>query len=156
MVVREMSPEALAQLGLVLFDEMLHQGQEILSPLPERRHADREDAQPVVEVRPERSSSHGSRQVTVGRREHAYVDLQGFVRPDPLELSLVEKAQQLRLQLERQVADLVQEDRAAVSRLEPAGPAVERTRERAPLVTEQLGLDELRRQRRAVDLDPAR
>src|SRR5690606_28139900 len=52
---------------------------------------------------------------------------------------------------ERQVGDLVEEQRAAVRRLEPALPAAERARERAALVSEELRLDERLREGRAVD-----
>ena len=52
-----------------------------------------------------------------------------------------------------QVANLVQEDRAAVGQLELAAPERRRAGERALLVTEQLALDELGRDRRAVHLD---
>ena len=52
-----------------------------------------------------------------------------------------------------QLADLVEEDRAAVGQLEPAGVPGDRAGERPLLVAEQLALDEPRGQGRAVDLD---
>src|SRR5262249_8921395 len=61
--------------------------------------------------------------------------------------------QELDLHLGRQLADLVQEDRAAVRELEATRPALGGTREGAALVTEELALDEPARQRRTVDLD---
>ena len=51
------------------------------------------------------------------------------------------------------VADLVEEDRAAVGHLEQAPLARARAGEGAALVAEQLALDQLGRDRRAVDLD---
>ena len=59
---------------------------------------------------------------------------------------------QLRLDVERKLADLVQEERSPVGELEPARLALPaRPRERAGLVAKELRLDELTRQGRAVD-----
>ena len=49
------------------------------------------------------------------------------------------------------IADLVQEDRAAIRQFETPQPSRDRARERSPFMPEQLALDERRRQRRAVD-----
>ena len=54
---------------------------------------------------------------------------------------------------ERHLADLVEQHRAAVGELELADPRRLRAGERALLVAEQLALEQLGRQRRAVDLD---
>ena len=62
-------------------------------------------------------------------------------------------AKQLRLQRRLQVADFVQEQRAAVGQLEAPGPRVGRAGERALLVAEQLALDQCGRQRGTVDGD---
>ena len=68
-----------------------------------------------------------------------------------------EHAQELRLQRERQLADLVEEERAAV-RPARSSPAWRRDRagERALLVTEQLALEQVLGDRRAVDVDERR
>jgi hypothetical protein len=60
--------------------------------------------------------------------------------------------QQLGLQRRMQLADLVQEDGAAVGELEAAGLALVRAREGAALVAEELGFQQITRHRRAVDL----
>ena len=72
--------------------------------------------------------------------------------PDALELAVLEHPQQLGLQVERQLADLVEEQRAAVRDLEPTFPHPGRAGERALLVPEQLALDQRRRHRRTVHL----
>src|SRR6185312_16024840 len=72
---------------------------------------------------------------------------------DALEPALLEHAQELGLKAERQLADLVEEQRAAVGHLEPAGLLFGRAGERALLVTEQLALDQRLGQRGAVDGD---
>ena len=65
----------------------------------------------------------------------------------------LQHAQQLRLQLQRQLADLVEDQRAARRLLEPPGPAGAGPGEGPALVPEQLALGQLARQRPAVDGD---
>src|SRR4029077_904703 len=62
-------------------------------------------------------------------------------------------AQEARLQLGRHVADLVEEQRAALGLLEAPAPQRLRARERAALVAEQLGLEQVLRHGRGVDGD---
>ena len=61
---------------------------------------------------------------------------------DAADLALLQHAQQLRLQRERQLADLVEKQRAAVGFLEQPGLVAHRIGERAAHVTEQLGLEQ--------------
>src|ERR1043165_4827039 len=89
----------------------------------------------------------------VGRRDHPDVDPFGARAAQALELVLLEDAQQLRLQLERDVADLVEEKRSPVGQLEAADALRDGSRERPPLVTEQLALEEAGGDGGAVDLD---
>src|SRR5262249_34132441 len=56
------------------------------------------------------------------------------------------------LKLERDLADFVQEKRAAVGELEPSDPSIGCTRESAALVTEELALQQPGRYRSAVHL----
>src|SRR5262249_1342397 len=67
------------------------------------------------------------------------------------ELALLQHAQQLRLEGERHVGDLVEEERPTGRGLELADPALDGTRERAALVSEQLALEELVRDGGAVE-----
>ena len=74
-------------------------------------------------------------------------------------LALLERAQELRLQIERQLADLVEEQRAAVGLLDEAALGVERAGEGAAHVAEQLRADRARaaaRRSRRRRTDPAR
>src|SRR3546814_4237655 len=63
---------------------------------------------------------------------------------------------QFYLHVGRHIADFVEEDRAAVGRLEPALAGLERTGERALFMTEQLRFQKLARNGPAVDGDEAR
>ena len=72
---------------------------------------------------------------------------------DALEFPLLEDAEQLGLRRSGQLADLVEEDRAAGGALEPAGPLAVGAGEGASLVAEELALDQALGQRAAVDPD---
>ena len=95
-------------------------------------------------------------QVAVGRGDDAHVDLQRRRAADALEALLLERAQDLGLQRQRQVADLVEEQRAAMRQLELARLARDRAGERALLVAEELGLEQRLGNRGAVDGDERR
>src|SRR5690606_37712374 len=64
-----------------------------------------------------------------------------------------EEAEELRLRGRRELADLVEEERAAVRELDLPAHATIGAREGAALVSEELALDELARERGAVDGD---
>src|SRR6266699_2008503 len=132
---------------------VLDEQRQVLDPLAQRREHDRDDVQAVVEVLAEAPRLHLGLEVLVGGGEDADVDLERAVAAHPLELALLEHAQDLRLRLERHVADLVEEERAAVSDLELPLARRDRPREGALLVAEELALDQLARERSAVHLD---
>ena len=67
-------------------------------------------------------------EIAVRRGDDAHVDLDRLAAADPLELALLQDAQQLDLHVQRELADLVEEQRAAVGQLEPAQPARHRAR----------------------------
>jgi hypothetical protein len=72
---------------------------------------------------------------------------------DAVELALGQHAQQARLQRRRHVADLVEEQRAAVGLFEAAAAQRVGAGERALLVAEQLRFEQLLRNRRGVQRD---
>jgi hypothetical protein len=69
---------------------------------------------------------------------------------DGLEAAVLEHAEELHLELRAHLADLVEEDGAAVGELEAADPARDRAGEGAALVAEHLALEQLLRNRAAV------
>ena len=77
----------------------------------------------------------------------------GRVSPTRYDDLLLERAQELDLQLDRHLADLVEEQRAAVGRLELALLVRDRAGERALDVAEQLALEQVLGDRAAVDRD---
>src|SRR5262249_687870 len=67
--------------------------------------------------------------------------------------AVFQNAEELPLQRDRQQADLIEEDRAAVSRLEQAGLRLAGVGERAALVAEELRLQQSLGDGGAVDVD---
>ena len=80
-------------------------------------------------------------------------DLDRAVAADSHDLPFFEHAKQLGLCRQRQLSDLVEEQRSGAGVLERAPAQAIRTRERASLVAEELALDELLGQCRAVHGD---
>src|SRR5439155_24293647 len=70
---------------------------------------------------------------------------------DALVLAVLHEPQELRLERERQVADLVEEERAAAGGRDAAGVVAHGAGERPLRVAEQLALKQLGRKRRAGD-----
>ena len=124
-----------------------------LEALAQRRHPDREHVEAVVEVLAELAVLDQLDHVAVGRRDQAEVDLDRLLGADRIDLAFLQRAQQLHLRVERQLADLVEEQRAAVGFLELADALVDGAGERALLVAEQDALDEVLGDGAAVDGD---
>jgi hypothetical protein len=104
--------------------QRLDQGLHVLQPLAQRRQADRQHVQPVVQVGAELAAATMAGQVAAGGGDHAHVhaDRPGCcpaARP-PAPAARAAAC----LQRQRHVADLVEEQRAAVGQLELAVAAL--------------------------------
>src|SRR5581483_11494935 len=140
----------LAVLGADLVEEVLGEERDVLAPIAERRHRHLEDVEAEEEVGPEAPVADHVVQVAVSRGDDPDVDLDGVAAADAPDLALLEGAEELRLHRGRHVADLVDEERAAMRALEEALAGLGRAREGALLVAEELGLEEAVRERGAV------
>src|ERR1700689_691454 len=107
----------------------------------------------MIKVPPESAGFNKFLEFVMRGDHYPDIDRNGFGRPDALDLALLKHAEQLRLHGSRHVADLVQKERAAVSLLELACVPLRGASEGTFLVPEQLALDQLRRNRRAVEGD---
>ena len=92
-------------------------------------------------------------QVGVGGGDHADVDVARGRGADALEFAGLEHAQQLRLLAERNVGDLVEEERAAVGEFEATDAVGARVGEGALDVAEELALEGALGERAGVDGD---
>ena len=153
MLSREIASTRLPNDLRELIDEAPHEQGDVLGPIAQRRHFDRKDVETVVQVLPERVLGDALFQVAVCRRNDPDVDAHGLRAAEPLNLPLLEHAQQLDLRVGRQVADLVEKDRRMIRQFEPPDLPRQRAGKGALLPAEQLALDERARNRRAVDAD---
>jgi hypothetical protein len=96
---------------------------------------------------------HRLSQIAVGRGDDADVRLQHSGAAEPLELALLQDAQELGLGRQGHVAHLVEEQHAARRQLDLARLGELRAGEGAALIAEQLRLEQLLGQRRTVQGD---
>ena len=132
---------------------MLDEYGNVVAPLAQRRDHHRHDIEAIVQVLAETAGTDLVLELLVRRRQHAHVHRARLGAADARHLAVLQHAQHLGLRGERHVADFIEEERAAVRLLELAGPVLHRARERALHVAEQLALDQLAGNRRAIDLD---
>src|SRR5256712_13365136 len=115
--------DAPAETSGVVRDEVAHQKRDVLGPLAKGREIDRKNVQPVVQVGAKLSRPDQLLERTVRRGDDPDVAPDRVRAADPLGLPLLEYAKQLRLEVQRQVTDLVEEQGAAVRELEAADPS---------------------------------
>jgi hypothetical protein len=113
-----------------------------LAALFQARHVQLDHREPVEQVGAEVAARHHLAQVAVGGRHQPKVDPDRRRRAQPRHRVVFQHAQQLHLLVARQVADLVEEQRAARGLLEVAAVRVHRARERALGVAEEERLEE--------------
>ncbi len=122
----------------VVPDEVFDQQRNVVTPVPQGRHRDGEHIEAEKQILAEIARPHLFAQVDIGRGHDAHIHLDGARAADALDLPLLQCAQQLALRGERQRADLVQEQRAAIRPLEPPRPLRRGSRIGAFLDAEQL------------------
>src|SRR5690606_21496419 len=109
------------------------------------RKLEGDDAEAVVEVRAEAPLLDHARQALVGGGDDARLEVPLAVGADGAEAPLLEGAQQLRLRLGREVADLVDEERAGAGLGHQALAVLVGAGEAAAPVPEQLALEQVAR-----------
>src|SRR5205085_877089 len=131
----------------------LGEGRDVLRTIGETRHDDVHHREPVEEVLAELLLAHRLLEAPVRRRDDAHVERDLLLAADATDRPTLERAEELRLRVERELAELVEEDGPAVRAFEGALMRGVGAGERAALVTEELALDQRRRDRAAVDDD---
>jgi hypothetical protein len=136
----------LVKLLVDLLDQEVDEDGDVLAPLPQRGDRDGHDVEAVVKIVPELALFHHGLEVPVRGGDDPRADLDPLFSPDPLELHLLEHAQELRLKVDGHLADLVEKHRAESRQLELSQLSADGARERSLLVAEELrfeqGLDD--------------
>ena len=121
---------------------------DVFPALAQRRDAEHQGADAEIEITAELLLVRETAQIMRRRRDEAQIDRPILDVSEPAEALVLEHGEQLRLDERIDVADLVQEDGAAMRHLEQP----EFVRERALGVAEQLGFEQLPRQTGAVQV----
>ena len=98
-----------------------YEGRQVVATLAQRWKRDREDVETIEEIAPEPAAPDIVGQVAIGRGDDPDIHSRRAVGAEAFDLSLLQHAQDLWLELEGQVTNLVEEDNAAIRELEPAG-----------------------------------
>ncbi len=133
--------------------EVLREQDHVRAPLAERRQPQRHDGEPVIEILAEAPGVHRGRQILVARGDDPDVDGLGAGGAEPAHGAVLQDLQELGLEAVGQERHLVEEERAAVGRLEQPGLRLARVRECPALEAEQLGLEQGLGEGGAVDGD---
>ncbi len=139
--------------GAELFQDVGDEQGQVLPPFLEARQFQPHDVEPVEKILTEFPLPDLPLQPQVGGRDDPDIHLGGFAAAQGVELFILQHRQELGLEGQGQVADLVQEDGAAVGLLEATGLVLVRAGEGPFDVAEHLGFQQVLRQGRAVDLD---
>src|SRR5262249_37115515 len=134
-------------------DEMHRELRDILDSLPERRQLNRKDAEPVIQILPESAVRHLLGEIAIRGGHDSHGDMASPLLTDTLEPSFLNRAKQLALQLQRNFADFVEEERPAIGCLKPSGSIAHGASEGSFHMAEKLTLEQLARNRRAVHRD---
>ena len=112
-------------------------------------HPDREHVQPIEEIGAKGALLNHLLEILIGRGDHSHVHRRrAAAAAQSLNLLLLQRSEQFGLQFQRQVADFVQEQRAAVCGLKSSDRLRHRAGECASLVTEQFAFEQARRESR--------
>ncbi len=139
--------------GGVFLDEVLGELDHVGRALAQRRDLQVDDVEAEEEVLAELACAHRLDQVAVGGGDDADVHRHRPGAAHAVDHALLDGAQKLGLQANVHFRDFVEQQRAAGGLLELADAAGDRAGEGALLVAEQLGFEQVLRDRGAVDRD---
>src|SRR6202158_1797818 len=134
----------------VPLQEGLHEEPYVAGPVSQRRKLDGDHVYTVVELLAKLPLSGCLAKIAIRRRHEPHVHIDEAGTADATDLTLLQRAQELDLKTQRQLADLVKKERAPVSDLYKALLGAHGAREGALFVSEELGLEQLLGQRGAV------
>src|SRR5262249_15840239 len=128
-IPRELLQVLPADLGIakLAVEELRDQQPEILRPLPKGRDAELQHVEAVEEITPEMPSTPLRVKIAVRGSDDAPVPPPRRIGANGLHLRGLEHAEELRLQIERQLAELIEEKRSAVRLEERSGTARDRS-----------------------------
>ena len=131
----------------------MHEGRKILQTLPQRRKLDAEHIDAPEQVLAKLARGHEAREVSMGGRDDAQINLDRARTSDSLDLAFLQRPQEFHLLRQRKLGHLVEKQSAAVRPFESSLVRTRRAGERALFVAKQIALDQVLRQRTTVYRD---
>ena len=114
---------------------------------------DGKDVQPVEQILPKTTFLDLLQQISVGGGNDPDVNFDGPDAPDPFKLMVLQDVEELDLHIPGEIADFIQENGAGMGKFEAARFGDHGAREGPLFVTEQFTLNQMLRDRPAVDLN---
>src|SRR3990170_4719733 len=136
---------------LELGEERANQERNVLRAVPERRYAEPDDVEAEVELLLKATGLNQLLDHLVGGGDDPDVHLDLFAPAEAAEPFFLQYAEKLCLQLHRHLVDLVEKEGAVVGQLKSSLASLERAGEGPLLVAEELGFQEISRDRGTVD-----
>jgi hypothetical protein len=124
------------------FEEVVYQERDIFAAVLQVRKPDLYHVEPVIEVAAEAVFIHGFSELLLCRGEQSYVDDPALLAADGFYLPVLYHAEQFGLKGEWHLGDLVEQQCAAVGRLQQSPVRFDGAGEGALLVAEQLAFEE--------------
>ncbi len=133
--------------------EVADQQGDILAAFAQRGHANGKHAETVEQVAAKRVLGDALGQIPIRSRDQAQVDFDGAIAAQAFELLILQHAQQLGLQVERNLAHLVEKQGSAIRQFQASDFLADRAGKRSLLVAEQLAFQQAGGNGGAVELD---
>jgi len=121
---RRFFPESFSGSG----KELPRQRQNVLAPVAQRRYHDLDNPETIVQILTKPRGMHVREEIAIGGREDTHVDGPRPILTDAAHLPFLQHRQQFHLHGGRNIADFVEEQRAAVGSLEQTRAILRRTR----------------------------
>jgi hypothetical protein len=134
-------------------DKMFHKGGNIFTALSQGRQLDRKYIQTKIEITTKFAISHHLGQVTVGCSDKPNIHLVSPTATQAFEFLFLQYAKQFGLKLRRNIADLIQEERAFIGQLEAAKLLRDSSSECSLFVAKKLAFQKIEWNGGAVQLD---
>src|SRR5262249_27205411 len=112
-----------------------------------------DDVQPVIEVAAELATLYQLAEVAVGRSNDSDIRCDGSAAAESLKPLILQHTQKLRLEFQRELANLVQKESAIVCKFKAADALIDCAGECPTFVAEQLAFEQARRDGGAIDFD---
>src|ERR1700758_2664502 len=124
------------------FHKMLNEEGNIFGALAKRRNDDRKYVQAVIQGAAKLTFGDHFFQIAMGSGDDSDVDLHRSRASQALKFPLLQNAQQFWLQVERDVSNFIEKQRASIGQLEPADLLRDRAGESASLVAKKLAIEQ--------------